>query len=274
MKFKSLARMFLLLAEAFAVASLISCHPNSPKLTLVPEPEPAPPPRAAFIPEPPPPPPAPAEVAPAPQVESIPVPPPIAKFPETNSDVAAVAFEDMSPTRNDEDFNDFLTDFKIFEKINEQNQITNIVIDFYPRAVGASYDHSFLMVLNGIKDSPTDVKTPKIEPLIHGPADVELTYFAGTGRDPIEPSKKVSADHDVVIFPSTHALFTETPHSKEIINTDPQKPYVVAKQRARLSITLLDPSQNPVNTKTPIDLTKFRMMLHVKDTNRDNSLNL
>jgi LruC domain-containing protein len=237
----------LLLALSTGIL-LSSCQPTNPRLGPGPQ--------------------APAKILAA-QAEPTPTPQPVAKFPQTSSDVAAVAFEDMSPTRNDEDFNDFLTDFKIFEKINEDNQVTNIVIDFYPRAVGASYDHEFLMVLNGVKDTPTDVKTPKLPPLVNGPADVELTYYGGTGTEPMAPATKVSSDHDIVIFPSTHGIFVDNPKSRQIINTDPKKPYIAPRMRARLSITLLDPTQNAIDPQNPIDLSKFRMMLHVKDTNRD-----
>jgi LruC domain-containing protein len=236
----------LMLSIAFAAISCSS--PSSPWVSGE---------APAVAPAPPPPPkPAPAVVAPT------------VKYPIANSDVAAVAFEDRDPSHNDEDFNDFLTDFRIFEHINEKNQLTDVVVDFYPRAVGAWYDHQFLLILNGIKDSAS-VKTKKLPPLVNGPARVTVTYYGTTGNTPIHGPEERPPNQDLLIFDSTHALFTDANHMRSIINTEPNSPYIESKVRARVSITLLDPSQNPIDPSLPVDLSKFRMMLHVKDTNRD-----
>jgi LruC domain-containing protein len=226
---------------------LISCAPAGPQLAHVPTP-PAPQKIQLIV-----------HATPIPTPVPSPVPAPVMKFP-TVSDLAAVAFEDRHPFAGDEDFNDFLTDFKIVEKVNELNQITDIIVDFYPRAVGASYDHSLLMILSGKKDQPSNISL-QTKPLFSGDAVVTLSHYDSQNHLLGAP-ENLPTDHDVVIFKSTHALF-DPGHPHEIVNTVKGNPYKPALQSARLKVHLLDPSDNPVNMDGKIDLSKFRIVLHV-----------
>ena len=187
-------------------------------------------------------------------------------YPTVGSDVAAVAFEDNFPKAGDADFNDFLTNFRMTEKVNSQNQITEIILDFYPRAVGASYDHSFMVVLNGEKDQPSNIML-KTVPMFNGGADVTLTHIATDGTV-LDTKPNIDPNHDVVIFPSTHALF-QAKVTKTVVNTFATKSYTPALQMARLQIKLKDPKSNPLGDRTTADGSKLRMVLHVKDTNQD-----
>ncbi len=186
---------------------------------------------------------------------------PIIQFP-ADSELAAVAFEDRHPLAGDEDFNDFMSDFRILEKINDQHQITDIFIEFYPRAVGASYDHSLLLLLSGQKDQPSNINL-RTKPLFNGGATVTLTHY-DEANNPIGKTETVFADHDIVVFKSTHALFdTDSSHWHQVINTVATQPYKPALQSARVSIHLNEPEQNPFNVNGKIDPSKFRMVLHV-----------
>jgi len=180
--------------------------------------------------------------------------------------VAAVAFEDLYPNHGDADFNDFVTAFRIVEKVNSQDQITKIFIDFYPRAVGAGYDHEFLMVLDGVKDQPSNI-TLQTTPIFNGTASVTLTHF-DPSSNVIDSQQNLPDNHDVVVFPSTHALFGSG-NLTNLVDTTLSQPYQPANQSARIEIDLNQPNLNPVPTDGKIDVSKFRMILHVKDTDKD-----
>src|SRR5579863_10525985 len=124
-----------------ALLCLSACHNSDPSVYPPPvgpqvpqvDPPPKPPP-----PPIPPPPPQPVPKPPSEPPKPVPPPPPPPPKPVISlappGKLAAAAFEDFPPQKNDEDFNDFLTDFQIFERTNENNQLTDIVVDFYPRA--------------------------------------------------------------------------------------------------------------------------------------------
>jgi LruC domain-containing protein len=194
-----------------------------------------------------------------------PATPGLVQYPSQGS-FAAVAFEDNYPRPGDGDYNDFLTNFRITEKINPLGQITEIIVDFYPRALGASYDHQFLLVLNGKKDLPSNISL-QTSPLFNGGARVQLTHFDASGNL-LDVQNNLSAVNDIVVFNSTHAIFGFPSGSMSIVNTLPAQPYIPAMQNARVDIVLIDPSQNPV-AAAGIDLAKFRMILHVKNTGQD-----
>ena len=191
---------------------------------------------------------------------------PVIRFPSINGDLAAVAFEDSFPKAGDADFNDFLTNFKVTEKINSKNQVTDIIVDFYPRALGASYDHSLLVVLNGVKEQPSNI-TLKTNPLFTGGADVTLSHFNANGNL-LDVQTNLPVDKDVVVFGSTHAIFNAK-KTTDVINTYLNQPYMPAQQSARLAIKLKNPELNALGNRTEVDLSRLRMVLHVKDTGKD-----
>lgn len=238
--------------------------PPAPQAAAAPDVGPAqapPPPPQAPLPPPVKPSPAPTPPPPPP----LPPPKPIVRHFPIDGPLAAVAFEDWFPFPSDEDFNDFLTDFHITEKGNDLNQLTNIIIDFYPRAVGGSFDHSFLIVLKGKKDQPSNI-TAVTKPLFNGDATVTLTHYDADGQVIGQP-ERVDPNHDITIFESTHALFDKDPRDiNQIINTyaDSQHPYKPPLESVRLSIQLLEPEKNVVGSDQQIDLSQFRMILHVR----------
>jgi LruC domain-containing protein len=265
------------------VLAVCGCQPADPPLVSPPHV-----PEQKFTPPAKPPSIAPAPVVPKTLVKNV-----VNYF---KGDLAAIAYEDVYPRADDRDFNDFLGDISPKFRLDEKNQITDIVIDFYPRAVGAWYDHSLWMVLNGVKDSVTRDSVQSVsnivhttEPLIHGTATATVTLYdvsnytaqqhdAGA-YPPVLETKTWDPNHDVEIFSSTHAAFGIEPEVRQshphnyLINTYADSAYIPAKQAARLSIHLTQPELNLYsandNGEGEIDLSKFRVILHVKDTQQD-----
>jgi LruC domain-containing protein len=191
--------------------------------------------------------------------------PPIVHFPEGADAVYAAAYEDHFPKAGDADYNDFLTNFHVAERFNQNKQITQIIVDFYPRAVGAGYDHEFRLILNGIKDNPTNI-TLKTQPLFVGDADISLFHYSPDGAL-LDQTNRISQNHDIVIFASSHAIF---PPTKNVaVNTEVDQPYVQPLVIARVVITLHSPEKNPAPDTLHLDYSRLRMILHVKNTNQD-----
>ena len=198
--------------------------------------------------------------------------------------VNAIAFEDLyyPPGTKctdcpDYDYNDFMTEFQIVEQTNAQNNVTDIYVDFYPRAVGAGYDHSLLMVLTGTKTTASansDI-LPTTAPMFNGSATVTLTYYDQNGNVIGTPTNP-AYNQDIVIFPSTHGIFGNVNGGNIIDTVIPSgfltgvpSNYIPAQQNARLHIVLDDPASNPAPASGQIDPSTFRVMLHVKPTNFD-----
>lgn len=201
------------------------------------------------------------------EVPDEPEAPPLRRFPSITSDVAAVVFEDSFPRPADADYNDFLANFVVTELVNKQEQVTSLVIDFYPRALGASYDHSFLLVLDGIKDQPSNLNLIT-KPLFFGGAEVTLSHFNSNG-ELLRREEGLDYRDDVVVFESTHDAF-RAERRNQVINTYVNRPYVPPAEMARLEIKLTNPELNPVGERAKgFDLSKLRMVLHVKNTNQD-----
>lgn len=188
----------------------------------------------------------------------------IIQFPSFSS-LAAITYEDLFPKHGDADFNDFVLNFRIVGIVNANQQITRIVIDFYPRAAGAGYDHALFMVLDGQKDSPSNI-TAVTQPLFSGGAQVSLTRYDDKGV-PFQTLTGLQASKDIEIFASTHALFGNGT-LKGTINTDASS-YVAPNQSARLEIVLTDPSKNPAPSDGKWNIQKFRPVLRVKNTSQD-----
>ncbi len=195
--------------------------------------------------------------------------------------VAAVAWEDLYGNGSpDSDYNDFLMEFQVTEKVDSSNQITDIYLDFYPRAVGAGYDHSVVLALTGEVTTPAinNATLPRTAPLFHGAANIDITYYDGGGN---VLSKQASAPYnnqDVMVFSSTHGAFGLSAGSS-ITNTaiptnyiwgsGTPSNYIAATQNARIHLALNNPADNPVPSTGQIDLSTLRMVLHVKDTNEN-----
>lgn len=206
--------------------------------------------------------------------------------------VNSVAFEDLyypttensnPPRQPDYDYNDFLTAFKITEQTNSNNDITAINIDFYPRAVGAGYDHSFLLVLDGLPSLPAKNLSllPQTKPMFNGTAQVTLSYYDQTGNligTPTHPAY----NQDIVVFPSTHAIFGGTVSGDMGSIIDSVVPsgytsgipstYITAKLNAQVHIVLNDPRLNPAPADGRIDASGFRVILHPKPTDLDEDI--
>jgi Domain of unknown function (DUF4842) len=206
--------------------------------------------------------------------------------------VNAVAFEDLysknefPKNQPDFDYNDFLTDFKIQEFMNGKKDLTDIVIDFYPRAVGAGFDHIFYLILTGLKTTPSKNRNslPISKPMFVGPAHVTVTYFDAHGEQ-VGPPVATPFDQDIVVYPSTHAIFASADHlvvpnafdlssSFPTLNTtvgangDAISAYRASNRNARVYITLDRPELNPYLGEG-FDPATFRVILHPIKTNYD-----
>ncbi len=198
-------------------------------------------------------------------------------FPTIGS-VAAVAFEDLLNSGSpDYDYNDFMTNFQVTAKVNTANQITDIYLDFYPRAVGAGYDHSFLLALSGTVSSQSKNVNdlPKTKALFNGAANIAVSYYDEAGKLLSQQAGVPYNGKDVVVFSSTHAAFGPVSGSINTGLPTDYKPgsgvpsnYIVAKQNARVHLALNNPALNPVPANGQFDVSTLRMILHVKDTDQ------
>jgi hypothetical protein len=102
--------------------------------------------------------------------------------------------------------------------------------------------------------------------LFQGGANVKLTHYDANGVV-LDVQDQLPVDKDVTVFSSTHGAFSVA-KATTIINTISSVALTQATQRARLEIKLSNPSLNPVN-RADIDAAKLRMILHVKNTNKD-----
>jgi LruC domain-containing protein len=250
----------------------------TPVFTATPNPTPVPTPIQTPLPTPKPSPVQSPNPTPAPTPSPTPGPVSVQLSPYIN----AVAYEDLyyppgTQCTNcpDYDYNDFLTEFKVTELKNSQNNITDIFIDFYPRAVGAGYDHSFLLVLTGTKTTASansNILLKNTPAMFNGAATVTLSYYDQNGilvGTPTNPAY----NQDITVFPSTHGIFQSgavTANSNlGQVNTYITSPYIPALQNARVQISLANPASNPAPASGQIDPRTLRMILHVKPTNYD-----
>ena len=203
--------------------------------------------------------------------------------------VNSIAWEDLyypsnakAPGTPDYDYNDFLTEFVVNETTDANNDITAIDINFFPRAVGAEYDHSLDLVLDGLVSSQVNNSNilPQTKPLFNGSAQVTLNYFDQNG-DPVGDTTHPAYNQDIVLFPSTHAAFDSSSSGNygsitDTYFTDPDdysggipESYTRAQLYAHVHIVLDDPCLNPAPTDGRVDASKLRVILHPKPTNYD-----
>lgn len=197
--------------------------------------------------------------------------PPPTSVPIQLQTLNAVAYEDEYPSPGDADYNDFLSDFQITEKFNSSNDITDIYIDFYPRAVGAGFDHQFKLVLTGVVTGANNntKPLPVTAPMFNGSAQVTLSYYNSSGV--LSSSSSVPYNQDIVVFSSTHGAFGQ---SGGILDTNlpsgyssgvPSN-YIAAQQNARVHVALASPNLNPGSTNGQITSSGLRMILHTFNT--------
>jgi LruC domain-containing protein len=180
--------------------------------------------------------------------------------------LATITFEDMFPQPGDADFNDMVMNFNIKESVNAQGNIEKITLDFVPKARGAGYDHKFILVMDGKKDSPSNVSAQTL-PMFNGGATFKVTYFNSSGAV-LRTVNGTDTSADLVVWPSTMKLFVNPDGSPvKHVNTDPAMPKLNPLETARVEIKLANPAANPGKAK--VDIRKYRMMIHVIDTNYD-----
>jgi LruC domain-containing protein len=196
--------------------------------------------------------------------------------------INSVAYEDLfypknaASTHPDYDYNDFLTEFQIKDvaTTDVKNNIYDIIIDFYPRAVGAGDDHQFRLVLNGISSYSTALnKLVQTLPMFQGAATVTLSHY--DSHNNLIDSSTLPYDKDILIYSSTHAVFgstgglvnTSLPSGYNYSSGNVPSNYVFSNQNARVQIHLSDPGLNPLPTS--IDASTFRVILHNINTNYD-----
>ena len=193
--------------------------------------------------------------------------PPVITFPNPEN-IATIAFEDEYPKQGDADYKDFVLNLSVQEKVNTAGEIYQIIIDFIPRAIGATFDHSLLFVLNGKIDNPTDLRAARITaPLFKGDAQINLSYLDENGKI-IRIENNISKDKNTMIFESTHEVFG----GANFVNVSLAKNKCISRKpnlTAHLEINLKEPSLNELGDRREIDMSKYRVVLHVKDTNKD-----
>jgi hypothetical protein len=202
-------------------------------------------------------------------------PPPIS-VPITLNTLNQVAYEDLEDTSNpDYDYNDFLTEFVVNETV-VNNNITDIYIDFYPRAVGAGDDHQFKLITTGtVTGSANNAPLPQTSPMFQGSAQVSLTYYDQNGKVTSTQSG-VDYTKDIILFASTHGAFGQSANAGVINTRLPSgytsgipSNYIYAQQNVRVHIALSDPSSNPVPASGTFNSSLLRVILHNINTNID-----
>ncbi len=180
--------------------------------------------------------------------------------------LATIAFEDLYPDPGDADYNDFMLNFNIKETMNEKKFIKKITMDFSPKAHGSGYDHKFILVMDGIKDAPSNV-TAHTMPMFQGGAMFKLTYY-DQQKNVLRTVDSSDATTDLTIWPSIRNLYRNTDGSVPIVvNATRNGPHLEPLETAKLEIELLNPELNP--SPGTIDIRKYRMMIHVIDSNQD-----
>lgn len=181
------------------------------------------------------------------------------RFPSSDN-IAAIAYEDLYPSPGDTDFNDFVSNFKITQMINSLNQITKIIIDFYPRAKSSGYIQALVVVLDGKRDEPTNNHVVTA-PLFNGDAQsIKLSRYDGSGN--LQSVTNYNKTTDVVVFQNTQTIFggaNGTPKNGYL-----SEPYIPTTQAARLEIVLSSPASNPYDVVKGMDMSKFRFVLHAE----------
>ncbi len=193
--------------------------------------------------------------------------------------VAAVAYEDMYGSGSpDYDYNDFMADFQVTEKVNASNQITDIYLDFYPRTAGAGYDHEFVLALNGTVTTPANNTSsmPTTKALFSGAANIDITYYDSSGNVVSQQAPTAYNNQDVVVFSSTHGAFGQTSGqintplpTNYVAGSGTPSNYIKATENARIHLALANPAANPVPANGQFDVSTLRMVLHVKNTNEN-----
>lgn len=205
------------------------------------------------------------ELPPIPQ--NLAPPPPVIKF-SNPENIATIAYEDEYPRPGDADYKDFVLNLSVQEKVNSRGEIYQIIIDFVPRALGASFDHSLNFVFNGKIDRPTDKRAARVTaPLFEGDAEITLSHMDQAGKV-IDVQNNLQKTANVVIFPSTHNVFG----GANFVNVTIAKNKCIARKpsmTARLEINLKEPALNILGDRREIDMSKYRVVLHVKNTNKD-----
>lgn len=180
-----------------------------------------------------------------------------------HDDIATAAFEDVRLEQADMDFNDFVYNFSI-QEIFLNGSLVEIRMEFIPRARGAGFEHSLMMILDGVIDnSNNDLETPE---LFAGDADVILRRYA---FDEVVEQVNYEKSENIDIFPSTSETFGYSAGGGVFVNVLPEDPYEEPVMRAELVIELSEPELNPLEDRSEIDLSRYRMVLDVHDTNMD-----
>ncbi len=205
--------------------------------------------------------------------------------------INSMAWEDLYYPANttpntgvDYDYNDFLTEFVVSETADSNNNISTIDIDFYPRAVGAGYDHQLLLVLDGLVSGQVKNSKllPQTKPLFNGSAQVTVSYDDDDGHA-VGSVTHPKYNQDIVLFPSTHAVFDpddgNSNNNGSIIDTVADSDdfsgstaiddYNRPKLFAHVHIVLDDPCLNPAPKDGRVDASGLRVILQPKPTDYD-----
>lgn len=162
------------------------------------------------------------------------------------SKMTTIAFEDLPLNQgSDLDFNDFVFNFNVIEKLNSQQELTEVQIIYEPKIKESGNDHQLLLFLKGGLESKDKNNLPVISesnPAFVGDFDVLLTY---------EYKNKTKKDIGILNGPDQINIFTSTKQAFSNVSK------VIVK------VKLLHPNLNVKNPAEGIDLKKYRTILQV-----------
>jgi LruC domain-containing protein len=140
---------------------------------------------------------------------------------------AAVGFEDLplAGGANDYDYNDWIADINGYASFDPANHgLREITFSFMPHARGATYDHTFhILIPHGTFGS-------------NGTAVVTIMDQNNQAISSQTFAFQASADNDFVIFPNTSDVFPD------LANTYESKPFMPPQRFASLDITFTNPA--------------------------------
>lgn len=178
---------------------------------------------------------------------------------------ATIAYEDLFPNEGDADYNDLVVNMRVTENYNRNNQLISIRMDYVPRARGAGYNHEFSTVVDGQVDPISNISFLS-ESAFEGVGYATVRRF---GVDGLEVSRNTYTDGaDLLIFPDTRSALPSAPGTFAS-NTVGGKCLTEPKMTARVNIVITDPAINRLEDRTDMSVSKYRPVLHVKNTGMD-----
>ncbi len=167
--------------------------------------------------------------------------------------MTTVAFEDWTPINDgDKDFNDFVYNFNVIEKLNEKNELTSVEVIYEPKFKESASDHSLSLYLKGgclqeDKDSSGKPMLSCSQSAFYGDYQVQRISDFRINESETLTNQELSPDK-VVVFASTNYAIHNI--KKVVVN-----------------IKLLNPELNIRKPSDGIDIRKYRTAMKVPSKN-------